>query len=181
MQIGLCKEFQIYLINSIDNTKLPCCTLPPTQHRSSCRTFIYRSCSQFTGDIIHAGFCENELEANDLLFFRMVSQHLKTFTTLVNRQKVRSVTLITYINFNFPQVYRCNQRLFFNQSGRSQYLDYFIKLDDNNFQLFTQIYLERQRKRSVLENHLHIHPSIHIHIGFRAKRAILFSCSGQSL
>ena len=40
-------------------------TLPPTQHRSFCRTFIYRSFSQFTGDIIHAGFCENELEAID--------------------------------------------------------------------------------------------------------------------
>ena len=66
--------------------------VPSTQHRSSCRTFIYRSFSQFSGDIIHAGFCKNELETTDLLYFRMVSQHLKMFTTLVNRSKVRSVT-----------------------------------------------------------------------------------------
>ena len=42
---GLCLKCQLfnslrwplYLINSVDNTKLPCYTLPPTQHHSFCR------------------------------------------------------------------------------------------------------------------------------------------------
>ena len=47
----------IYVINSIDNTKLPCCTLPPTQHHSFFRNlpplFISQGC-------IGIGDCCNE-------------------------------------------------------------------------------------------------------------------------
>lgn len=39
------------------------------------------------------------------------------------------------INLNFLWVYGCDQRLLFEQSRRSKYLDYFIELDDNNLKL----------------------------------------------
>ena len=45
----------------------------------------------------------------------------------------------------------------FDQSEHSLYFDY-LDLMIIIFNFFTQIYLERQRKRSALENHWHIHP-----------------------
>ena len=64
-------------------------------------------------------------------------------------QGMSLAAFVNNINFNFPWVYRCKQRYFFDQSERSKYLDYFI----SSFQLLT-----RKRKRNALEKHLHIQP-----------------------
>ena len=78
--------------------------------------------------------CNSELEAIDFFF-------LDGFPTsgdfyFADKPMESAVCYFNDINFNCPWVYRCNKRLLFDQSGRSWCLHHFIKLYDNNFQLF---------------------------------------------
>ena len=80
-------------------------------------------CCEDTGKV-----CNSELEAIGVrffffsfffFFFRMVSQLLETFTTLVNRYKVRSVTLITETSIFHGFIGAINDCFLTNQSARS--------------------------------------------------------------
>ena len=71
----------------------------------------------------------------------MVSQHLETFTTLVNRYKVRSVTLIAETSIFHGFVDAINDCFLTNQSARSILIilqNFMIII----FNFFTQIHLK---------------------------------------
>ena len=72
----------------------------------------------------------------------MVSQLLETFTTLVNRYKVRSVTLITETSIFHGFIGAINHCFFTNQSARN-ILIILQNLMTIIFNFFTQIHLKR--------------------------------------
>ena len=72
----------------------------------------------------------------------MVSQLLETFTTLVNRYKVRSVTLITETSIFHGFIGAINDCFLTNQSTRS-ILIILQNLMTIIFNFFTQIHLKR--------------------------------------
>ena len=76
--------------------------------------------------------CNSELEVIDWLFFS--NRFLTSGDVYYVGKLIESADCyFNNTNFNFPWIYRSDQRLFFYQSGRLWYLEYFIKLDDNNF------------------------------------------------